>query len=585
MKKKFNKETHDVDFCVVGGGMAGICAAISAARNGAKTVLMHDRPVLGGNSSSECRVHICGADRHNRIKNMRETGILEELRLENLSRNPLRNYSIWDLILYEKIMAEPDITLLLNCSCFDANVEDNHIVSIAGWQSTTQTIHTVKAKIFADCSGDGILGPLTGALYRMGRESKHEFGESHAPEKADRKTMGMSCMFMAREYDCEQKFEPPSYAYRFDSCDEIPYGRQGHSWIEMGYWWIELGGEYDSITDTEKLRDELLKIVLGVWDHIKNRCPDRERAKNWALDWIQFLPAKRESRRFVGPHILTQNDIESEGRFQDTVAYGGWSMDDHNPAGFYSAKLKVPSTIFHPAPSPYGIPYRCLYSKNIKNLMFAGRNASCTHMAMSSTRVMGTGCSMGQAAGTAAALAIKKSILPEDVLSHISELQQNLLYDDAYIPWIKQIFSDITAKAKLSASSGNPEPVRDGINRPVGSDFHCWKCNEGDWISYAFTGETFVKRVTLILDSGLDKLITMSHLQKDDQLIELPDTMPERFRIEVRKNGGWEIVRRFDRNNQRLFRCQINQNIEEIRFVLEKTWGGKTSCLYAFYCE
>lgn len=585
MSEKTKKEIYDVDFCVVGGGMAGICAALSAARNGARVVLMHDRPVLGGNSSSECRVHICGADRNTRIKNMRETGILEELRLENLSRNPNRSYSIWDLVLYQKVITEPSIVLLLNCSCLDAEVEDNHIVSVSGWQTTTQTMHRVKAKIFADCSGDGILAPLTGALYRMGREAKNEFNESHAPEKPDSKTMGMSCIFMAREYDKPQNFDPPEIAYRFDRCEDLPYGKQGHSWIEMGYWWIELGGEHHSIYDTEKLRDQLLKIVLGVWDHIKNRCPEKNKAMNWALEWLQFLPAKRESRRFIGHHILTQNDIESEGRFQDVVAYGGWPMDDHNPAGFYSASMKMPSTIFYPTPSPYGISYRCLYSKNVKNLMFAGRNASCTHIAMSSTRVMGTGCSMGQAAGTAAAIAIKKSILPEDVLNHIELLQQTLLYDDAYIPWIKQKFPQITLQAKLSASSGNPEPVRDGINRPVDNESHCWKCKEGEWISYSFVQETFVKRATLILDSGLDKLITMSHLQKDNQLTHLPDTMPKKFRIEIKQNGKWRMFRSVENNSQRLFRCEINQKIQAVKFILEKTYEAKSSCVYAFYCE
>ncbi|HOJ30615.1 MAG TPA: FAD-dependent oxidoreductase [bacterium] len=585
MKEKIKIETHNADICVVGGGMAGICAAISAARNGSRVVLMHDRPVLGGNASSECRVHICGADRHSRIKNLRETGILEELRLENLTRNPNRSYSIWDLVLFEKIKAEQNITLVLNCSCFDTEMDGNFIVSISGWQTTTQVIHKVRAKIFIDCSGDAIVAPLTGALYRMGREAKNEFNESYAPDIADSKTMGMSCMFMAKEYDTPQKFQPPSYAYQFDTCDQLPYGKQGHSWFEMGYWWIELGGEYHSIYDTEKLRDELLKIVLGVWDHIKNRCPDKHKAKNWALEWLQFLPAKRESRRYIGEHVLTQNDIESEGKFDDIVAYGGWPMDDHHPAGFFSVRVNAPSTIFHPSPSPYGIPYRCLYSKNITNLMFAGRNASCTHIAMSSTRVMGTGCSMGQAAGTAAAIAIKKNIMPADVLKYVDLVQQTLLYDDAYIPYIKQQMPELTHLANIDASKGNPEPVRDGINRPVGKQSNGWKCQENDWISYTFTEETFINKITLIVDSGLDKLIAMSHLQKDNQLTSLPDTMPAQFRIDVKQNGRWKTLLKIKNNNQRLFRCEIKQKVTGIKFVLEKTYGVTTSCVYAFYCE
>ncbi|MCM8805547.1 MAG: FAD-dependent oxidoreductase [Candidatus Omnitrophica bacterium] len=585
MKKNLRTENLETDICIIGGGLTGVCAAISAARNGSKVVLMHDRPVLGGNSSSECRVHICGADRHNRIKNMRETGILEELQLENLYRNPNKVYSIWDLILYEKVHYQPGINLLLNCSCFDAEMQDDYIISVSGWQTTSQTIFKVKAKIFVDCSGDGILAPLTGAEFRMGRESKYEFNESFAPEKADSCTMGMTCLFMARQYDTPQKFIPPSYAYKFEKCEEIPYGRTGHSWFEMGYWWIELGGQYHSIYDTEKLRDELIKIVLGVWDHIKNHCPERKKAENWALEWIQFLPAKRESRRFVGKHILTQNDIQSEGRFEDIVAYGGWPMDEHHPAGFFSVKTNSPSTTFYPAPSPYGIPYRCFVSKNIKNLMFAGRNASCTHIAMSSTRVMGTCCSMGQAVGTAGAIAIKKNILPENVSSHIELLQQTLLYDDAYIPWVKQKMNDLTLKAILSSSNGNPEPVRDGINRPVGDNLHCWQCNETDWISYRFKEKTFINKITLIVDSGLDKLIAMSHHQKDDQLSSPPETMPKEFRIETRKNGKWNTVIKVENNYQRLLRYEIKQEIEEIKFVLQKTYGGKQSRIYAFYCE
>ncbi len=585
MKDRLKMVEHNADFCVVGGGMAGICAAISAARNGIKVILMHDRPVLGGNSSSECRVHICGADRHNRIKNMRETGILEELQIENLYRNPNKSYSIWDLVLYEKIMAEPNITLLLNCSCFDAEMKGNHILSVSGWQTTSQTIHTIKAKIFADCSGDGILAPFTGAEFKMGREARHEFNESYAPEASDNKTMGMSCMFMAKKYRSPQRFEPPSYAYKFDKCDEIPFGRSGHQWIEMGYWWIELGGEYHSIYNTEKLRDELLKIVLGVWDHIKNRCPDRKKAENWALDWLQFLPAKRESRRYVGEYVLNQNDIESEGKFEDIVAYGGWPMDDHNPAGFYSVRIKAPSTVFYPTPSPYGIPYRCLYSKNIENLMFAGRNASCTHIAMSSTRVMGTCSSMGQATGTAAAIAIKKGIMPAGVKNHIDTLQQNLLYDDAYIPWVKQKLPQQCLEAKLISSNGNPEPVRDGTNRPVGNDLHCWQCSENDWIAYMLKKEIIVKKISLILDSGLDKLIAISHLQEDNQLATMPETMPRNFRIEGKMENRWRRLCSVRNNHQRLLRLDINKKVSGIRFVLEKTYGSKKSRVYAFYFE
>lgn len=581
----FREISHTVDFCVIGGGMAGLCAALSAARHGATVVLMHERPVLGGNASSECRVHICGADRHNGIKNMRETGILEEFRLENLYRNPNRNFSIWDTVLYEKVIAEPNITLLLNCSCLQAKMNGKVIRSVTGWQLTTETYHQVQARIFADCSGDGVLAPLTGADCRMGRESRGECGESIAPEEADACTMGMTCLFQTREYDTPQPFAPPAWACRFDRCDELPYAACGHQWWQMGYWWVELGGDRNSIHDTEQLRHELLKVTFGVWDHVKNCCPHRKAAEKWALDWVQFLPAKRESRRYIGAHVLTQNDIEAEGRFADLVAYGGWSMDDHHPAGFNAIKIGAPATIFHPAPSPYGIPYGSLYSRNIDNLMFAGRDASCTHAAMSSTRVMGTGCSMGQAVGTAAALAVARGIPPAGIGNQIAELQQALIRDDAYLPWVRQAFSDLTRGATLTASQGDPEPVRDGINRPVGDALHSWICERGDWISYRFEQMVYVKTVSVILDSGLDQNVALSYHQKGRQLTAPPGVLPKAFRIEMRSGKEWQVLVLVNRNHQRFHRFCIDRRIDGIRFVLDDLWDAQSSRVYAFFVE
>jgi len=572
---------HEVDVCVVGGGMAGLCAAIAAARHGAQVALMHDRPVLGGNASSEMRIHICGADRHGSIPNLRETGILEELRLENLYRNPNKNFSIWDTILYEKARYEPNITLLLNCSCLDAEMAGDRISSIVGWQLTTETYHRVRAKLYADCSGDAILAPLTGAEWRMGREARREYGESIAPEEADARTMGMTCLFQAREYDTPQPFTPPSWAYVFNDESELPYGAGGHRWWEMGYWWLELGGEYDSIHDTERLRDELLKITYGMWDHVKNR--EDHGAQNWALEWIQFLPAKRESRRYVGDHVLTQLDIEAGGRFDDVVAYGGWSMDDHHPAGFWAAKLGHPATIFHPAPSPYGIPYGSLYSRNVDNLMFAGRCASCTHAAMSSTRVMGTACSMGQAVGVAAAMTTKEGLSPREVGRNVTGLQQALLADDCYLPGVAQEMPSLTKRARLVASEGDPEPLRDGVWRPVGDDAHAWVARPGGHAAYLFDGPVRVEEVTLILDSALDALIAMSHHQRDNQLTSVPAVMPKSFRIEGLREGEWRTLAAVEENHQRLVRVPVGGRVEGIRLVLDRTWGSEETRVYGFY--
>jgi hypothetical protein len=580
----FRQVGHEVDLCVVGGGMAGLCAALAAARHGARVVLMHERPVLGGNASSECRVPISGADRSGGIPYLRETGILEELRLENCRRNPHLEYSLWDLVLYEAARREPNLTLLLNCSCLDAELEGDLVTSVTGWQCTTESYHTVRARSYADCSGDGVLAPLTNHPFRMGREGREEYGESIAPETADRRTMGHTCFLQARQYDAPQPFEPPDWAYRFDSVDDLPYEPYGRPEMEqrrfrLGYWWVELGGEADTIHDTEALRDELLRIAFGVWDHIKNRRDYG--ADNWALEWVQFLPAKRESRRYIGTHVLTQHDLESEGRFDDVVAYGGWTMDDHHPAGFWAVRLGQPATIFHPTPSPYGIPYRSLYSNTVRNLMFAGRCFSATHAALSSARVMGTCSTMGQAVGTAAALAAAKGLLPGQLGEHLPELQQALLADDCYLPWIRQEMPPLTRTARLTASQGNPEPVRDGIARPVGEETHAWSARPGDWIAYEFDAEQQVREVALALDSSLEKDIALS-LYSPSECSRPPGALPRKLRVEVRTAGQWETVQALCDNAQRFLRLPLARRAAAVRVTLEDLWGADETRVYGF---
>lgn len=586
--EEIRKLGHDVDLCVVGGGMAGLCAALAAARRGARVMLMHDRPVMGGNASSECRVPICGADVAGQKPYLRETGILEELRLENCRRNPHREYSIWDLILYEKAQYQPNLELLLNCSCLDAEMRGGAIASVTGWQLTTETYHTVKARVFADCSGDGILAPLTGHPFRFGREARGEFGESIQPEDADDRTMGMTCFVQAREYDTPQPFKPPAWAHCYDSITDLPQDN-GHRWelenrqFRLGYWWVELGGEDDSIHDTERLREELLRIALGVWDHIKNR--GDYGAENWALEWVQFLPGKRESRRYVGAHVLTQNDILAEGRFEDVVAYGGWSMDDHHPAGFRAAKLGASATINHPAPSPYGIPYRSLYSQTVPNLMFAGRCFSATHAALSSARVMGTCCSMGQAVGTAAAMAIERSLSPGGMMDHIEDLQQALLGDDCYLPWVRQKLPELTETAELRSSQGDPSPIRDGFGRQIGDDPHAWEYRAADWVAYELPKPRLVTEIILVLDSGLEFDIALGLYggHRSHVCDRVPGAMPKRFLLEALTEGRWETLATVEGNYQRFLRRPIGKGLEGLRFSVQEFWDAQSSRLYAFH--
>jgi len=564
---------HEVDFCVVGGGMAGLCAAVAAARHGTRTVLMQDRPVLGGNASSEIRMHICGAHGHDN----REAGILEEIMMENCYRNSSLKYTIWDTVLYEKARFQDNLTLLLNCSCNDVGAASRRITSVRGWQLTSQTWHDVRASLFADCSGDSVLR-VCGAAFRRGREARNEFNENHAPAAGDAKTMGNSILIQLREVDEHIPFVPPRWAYHFEDGD-LPHRNlnpRGNN-----FWWLEVGGEQDTIADAEELRDELLKIAFGVWDFIKNH-PDG-RGHGWELEWIGALPGKRENIRYEGDHILTQNDVEAEGRFADIVAYGGWSMDDHHPAAIRHAGAP---TIFHRAPSPYGIPYRCLYSRNIDNLFFAGRNISATHMAMSSTRVMATCAIMGQAVGTAAALAVRHCLTPRGVYhKNIAALQEHLMDDDCYLPWKVRSVPEVSRSAHLTASTGDPAALRNGIDRSLGEQDNGWWVEPGGWVEYRFDQPRKLSRARIVFDSYLpfDKRMPCSYPRKGNQA-PFPKRMCRDFDVLALSgdDGSWSVLREIRDNYQRLVKVPLEVTTRGVRLVVKRSWGWHQVHLFAF---
>lgn len=582
--------THDVDLCVVGGGFGGMCTAIAAARHGAKVALMQDRPMLGGNASSEIKMWICGAG--SRVRNLQETGIMEEIALENMKRNPTRNWSIWDTILYEKVRFEPNIDLILNCACNACESDGHHITSISGFQLTTYTIHTVRAKIFADCSGDSILAPLSGAEYRVGREAKSEFGEEFGLEKADRRTMGMSCLLMCRETDHKVEFTAPDWAYDFPTDADMK--NKPHECLvkpNTNFYWIELGGEMDTIRDTEKIRDELLKISLGVWDHMKNH--GDHHADNWELEWLGFLPGKRESRRYVGDYTLTQQDVENGmNRFEDTIAYGGWQIDNHLPGGFFMDGGTSGGAFLQKRrlSDPYQIPYRCLYSKNIDNLMFAGRNISASHIAFASTRVMGTIGIMGQACGTAAALAVKNGMLPRDIYtSMIPELQRQLMDDDCWLPGFTRRPSALSLEGKLTCGYGDCSALLNGTDRRVFGNDNGYFGKIDKPITYTFTEKKHIRGFRLIADSDLDReqiegnpdlmyipMPLFYPLSYNRTTFGFPKCMLKAFRIEaLDDNGEWKTVWETDRNYQRLVRAPLDVDTTAIRLVPVGTWGSE----------
>ncbi|MBE6808397.1 MAG: FAD-dependent oxidoreductase [Ruminococcaceae bacterium] len=604
MSNKLNlrSKKHIADLCVIGGGLGGIMTAISAARHGAKVVLMQDRPVLGGNASSEIRMWVSGAG--SRVRHLQETGLVEEILLENMHRNPERNFSIWDSILYEKVKFEENITLLLNCACCDAEMDGNSIKSVTGFQLTTYTWQTVEAKIFADCSGDSILAELTGAQYMVGREAKETFGESMGLDVADKKTMGMSLMIQAHETDRKIDYMPPEWAYTFETDEDMK--NKPHDClnkINTNFYWIELGGEQDSIHDTEEIRDELLKIAFGVWDHIKNR--GDHGADNWELDWIGFLPGKRESRRYVGDYIMTQNDVVEAKIFDDTVAYGGWQIDNHLPGGFNMSGKSENHLQKLRLKEPYGIPYRSLYSKNIDNLMFAGRNISTSHLAFATTRVMATCGVIGQAVGTAAALAVEKDCLPRAVGEYITELQKLLLEDDCFLPKFKREMPELTKKAELTAEYGDPSNLTNGIDRKIwGNDNgYCGICERA--ITYTFPEKTHINGFRLIVDSDLDREYTDGNpdvLNISTTLFKradfnhtsfgFPKCMLKAFDIEILNDKGeWETVYSETKNHQRMIKGKIDADTTAVRLIpkttyfsesLWTTYGSAQAHIFAF---
>ena len=610
MNKALPHQVYETQFCVVGGGLAGLAAAISAARHGAKVVLIQDRPVLGGNSSSEIRMWVRGA---HGLEN-KETGILSELELENMYRNPSLNANLWDSVLYQKAQEEENLTLLLNTSCVDAAMEDGRIASVLCWQLTTYSWITVKAELFADCSGDSILAPLTGALYRHGREAADEFSESMEPDVADSHTMGMSCLLQARETDHPVPFIAPPFANCYPTDDDfahIAYDGEHSSFREhtpatdgCNFWWIEVGGLDHSIHDTETLRDELLRITFGIWDHIKNH--GDHGAENWELEWIGFLPGKRESRRYVGDHVMTQNEVQSGGRFPDVVAFGGWPLDDHNPAGFRSTSptARTKSQMYHVR--PYGIPYRCLYSKNIPNLMFAGRNISVTHAALSSTRVMATCTVLGQAAGVAAAIAVARHITPRQVGQQYRELlQQQLLEDYCKLPGLTREIPALNDQVKWSLTEDEKRALLDGIERPTPeeadkelrlygtSPAHYITRQNGQKLELRFDTPTLVHQLRMVFDldftresissSVKARIFAMKfHEGKDFRPVNMPRHLCRAFSVTaVLADGQTQQLYSTDCNHRDLFKLPIDMELTALTIAFGEAWGSKESRIWA----
>lgn len=471
------EEVH-YDIAVIGGGLAGTCAAIAAARLGRRVALVNNRPVLGGNASSEIRVWVCGATAHGVHRWARETGIMGELYTENQYRNPEGNPYYWDQVVLDAVRAEPNIDLYLNTDVREVEAsgpdDSREVHSCTGWMMGSERRITFHARQFLDCTGDGLLGHLAGAHYRIGREARAEFDEPWAPGEADRALLGSTLLFHSRDTGRPTKFVPPAYAKDLSLTPILRNRilRTGDNGCD--YWWIEWGGELDTVHDNERIRDELQAVITGVWDHIKNsgHFPD---AANLTLEWAGSLPGKREYRRFLGDHVLTQGDILQQRQFPDRIAFGGWSVDLHPVQGMYAdepgARQRYADGVFH-------IPLRSLYSVNVTNLLFAGRNISATHIAFGATRVMATCATLGEAAGTAAALCVAEGLTPRELAGRRPELvRRTLLRQDASVIGLADDDPDnlartarVTASSHMDRLAAEPTPEVPGTPYPLDRD-------------------------------------------------------------------------------------------------------------------
>lgn len=488
------RETLDFDLVVAGGGLPGLCAAVSAARHGARVALVQERPVLGGNCSSEVRVVPHGAVHSNAWA--AETGLPHAIVLEDRSRNHEHYFdhgmidTPFDLLLLEVARREPLLSLFLNTTIRGVESEPldaeplpqarptlNGLGRLGGPRRRITALHAAQmgsereflftARQFIDATGDGTVGYLAGADFRYGREARHEFNEPLAPVESDDVTMGATLAMRVRDTGRPAAFHAPAWAAPYRTAADIGPGRGCYHIGEPvfgGYWWIEVCNPFHQIRDNAEIRHELHRHVLGVWDYLKNYADCKERLTRHALDWIGMIPGKRESRRLVGDVTVTESDCHADAAWPDAIAPAGWWIDLHIKGGVlnkvdpgerenedanYKHWIRV---------APFGVPLRAFYSRNVENLWMAGRCLSTTHVALGPVRVMQTLAMLAQGVGLAAAYALEHGITPREAARpggpHIGNIQQALLRDDVRIPGLRNSDpSDLARTAKATATS------------------------------------------------------------------------------------------------------------------------------------
>jgi len=604
MNRILQTTSLQADILVAGGGVSGVVCALSAARNGAKVILCQDRPVLGGNASSEVRMHVVGANSGRPCRDLnlepRESGIVEEIRLENSMRNAQRSPSMFDFILYEKCREEENITLMLNTSVAGVEKEGAKITQVEALRLSTEDRFLISAEVFVDCTGDSTMATAAGAACFEGREDRELFGESLAQDEPDHKGLGSTLLFMARKHDKPMPFKPPAWARKFteDDFKLRPHATGGVDYgLEYGFWWIEWGGQFDTIRQNEMIRDELLAIVMGIWDHVKN--DGDHGAEYWALDWFGAVPGKRESRRLIGRHVLNEGDVMQSREHADAIAYGGWPIDLHPPEGV--DRPDESPCVQHPVPWIYDIPLGCCIARDLDNLMFAGRNLSATHVAFASTRVMATCGVVGEGVGVTAAKAALSGLTPNQIRENpqaMAEVQSQLLKQDVFlIGKCLQDDNDLALKATITASSetedGAAANVISGQNRAMREErgipphrvvlgTHRWISDDSDtdrWIELRWPEPVALKRIELIFDTGLHRQLTLT--QSDAYCAKMcwgsgqPEAV-KHYEVQLEAGGEWMAVASESQHWQRRAIHALDEaaSCSALRVKVLESWGG-----------
>jgi hypothetical protein len=579
--------TYDV--VVVGGGAGGVPAAIAAARGGAKVAIVQDRPVFGGNISSELGVLLNGASGH---PGYREGGIIEEAALDK-AREAVGATLSFSRVFKRMLEAEKNITIIINTRVYAVEQNDSkEITSALAKNQLTGAKMRLKGKLFVDATGDGWLGYFAGAKYMFGREGFKDYNETSAPDVPDLTTMS-GCLLggygkpRLKKLDVDEKWSSPVWA------KILPEGFERKAKDLNFKWWLEHPGDIDDCKDPEFARDTLLKIFFDYWDWLKNKCPTeslRKEAARHSLVSLPYMNGRREGMRLKGDYVYTEHDALKSTLFNDRIGHTGWSLYTHNPRGVMDAKgggfwLRHPSL-----PCPASIPYRILYSENIPNMFMAGRNVSCSHVGLGTLRVAATCAVMGQAVGTAAAGCIRYGLNPREYgKKHMSELQCQLIKDDQFI--IDMKYNDPTNKAASGKASATSEfknsvagNVLDGYARTLK------KGPSRGWISNPVQKLPQSVRVDLpsVEDIGEIRITFDSDFFISPKWVKhnVPKTLVKSYILEVSADGSkWETVADEKNSCRRLAVHKFPiRKICAIRLKVRETWGDPSARVFEIRC-